>query len=59
MSDVQDRSYYACRAEQETDAGDRAMNAATAAIHFELAYRYSLLADGIPTLMPRVRAARG
>lgn len=59
MSDVQDRSYYAFRSEQETEAGNRAADPATAAIHFELAYRYSLLADGIPTLMPQRRAARG
>ena len=57
MSEQQDRSYYADRAAQEQDSGNRATDPATAAIHFELAYRYSLMADGIATLMPQKRAA--
>ena len=57
MSEDRDRSYHLERAEQETEAGNRATDPATAAIHFELAYRYSLLADSIPTLMPQLREA--
>ena len=57
MSEEQDRSYYAGRAEQEQDNGNRATDPKTAAIHFELAYRYSLMADGTPTLMSALRAA--
>lgn len=57
MSEQQDRSYYSDRAEQEQDIGNRATDPKTAAIHFELAYRYSLLADGIPTLMSPMREA--
>lgn len=56
--DEEDRGYYSARAEQETDAGNRATDPVTAAIHFELAHRYSLLADGIPTLIPQRRVAR-
>ena len=59
MSQEDDRSYYEARAEQENEASNLATDPATAAIHFELSYRYSLLADGIPTLMPQMRAARG
>ena len=57
MSEDRDRSYHLERAEQETEAGNRATDPKTAAIHFDLAYRYSLLADGIPTLMPPMREA--
>ena len=57
MSEDQNRSYHLERAEQETEAGNRATDPATAAIHFDLAYRYSLLADGIPTPMPPMREA--
>ncbi len=56
MSDIADRSYYSGRADQETDAGINASNPTTAAIHFELAYRYMLLSEGIPTLVPLPRA---
>ena len=58
MSEDQNRSYYADRAEQEQEAGDKSADPATAAIHFELAHRYRLLADGIPTLMPPLRELR-
>ena len=58
MSEQQDRSYYADRAEQEQEAGDKSADPATAAIHFELAHRYRLMADDIPTLMPPLREAR-
>ena len=58
MSEKQHRSYYVERAEQERDSGNRATDPATAAIHFELADRYSLMTDGIPTQMPPLRAAR-
>lgn len=56
MSEVRDRSYYLTRAEQEAAAGYRATDKAIADIHFELAYRYSLLAKGIPTLALHSRA---
>ena len=58
MSEDQDRSYYADRAEQEQDAGDKSADTETAAIHFELAHRYRLMADGIPTLMSPLRELR-
>ena len=59
MSEARDRSYYSSRAEQENELGEQAADPAVAAIHFELADRYSLLAEGIPTLRPELRAARG
>lgn len=39
-----DQAYYSKRAVDEIDHGDQAANASVAAIHYELARRYSLLA---------------
>lgn len=43
MSHLNDREYFADRAEQEVEVGDRAASPLIAAIHYELAFRYSLL----------------
>lgn len=43
MSHVIDREYFASRAEQESEVGDRAATPSIAAIHYELALRYALL----------------
>ena len=59
MSETSDRSYYSRRAEQERALGEQARDPAVAAIHFDLADRYSLLAEGIPALKPELRTARG
>lgn len=39
-----DHAYHAKRAEEELECGDQAVNACISAIHYELAYRHSLLA---------------
>lgn len=44
MSSTDDYDYYVRRSEQEIDQGDRAVSAAVAAIHYELATRYSIRA---------------
>ena len=46
MSHETNRAYYARRAAEEIAVGDKADGSSIAAIHFELAYRYSLLAEG-------------
>lgn len=47
-----DREYYANRADQEYENGDRAPSPAIAAIHFDLAYRYALLSNGVGRHLP-------
>ena len=57
MSNQSDRGYYARRAFEERRLGDAAAHAGAAAIHYELAYRYSVLVNQasagrfIPTLI--------
>ncbi len=46
MSVLNDRSYYSRRTDEEIASGDKAVNSTVAAIHFELAHRYALLAAG-------------
>ena len=41
-----DRSYYSRRTYEEVAQGDGAIDATVAAIHYELAHRYALLAAG-------------
>ncbi len=49
MSRERDAVYYTRRSEQEYCCGDQSTSPAIAAIHFELAYRYALLAkEGLP-----------
>ena len=54
MRHPDDREYYACRTQEEMDCGDSAADPTAAAVHYELAYRYSVLAGrpdlGIPNL---------
>lgn len=50
MSYESDCVYYDRRSKDEFALGEKAASASTASIHFELAYRYALLAQGIPTL---------
>ena len=49
-----DHSYYSRRAAEEMERGDQAADATAAAIHYDLAHRYSMLAArptaGIPEL---------
>lgn len=46
MPSFNDRSYYSSRTSQEIAQGDCSPNATVAAIHYELAHRYALLAAG-------------
>ena len=59
MSEDSDCFYYARRAEEENSSGRSAADPAIAAIHFELSYRYRLLAQDIPSLMPHRYASYG
>ena len=55
MSQLNDREYYADRVDQEHEIGDRAASPRVAAIHYELAYRYSLLCnDGRRDVIPMI-----
>lgn len=45
MSDIGDRAYFSCRAEEEIQRGEESATMLVAAVHYELAYRYSLKAD--------------
>lgn len=47
MSRINDHAYFADRVDQENALGDRAASPGIAAIHYELAYRYALLASSI------------
>ncbi len=53
MSRFDDRTYYSSRADEELEHGDVAATGSVAAVHYELAYRYSMLAfemnSGRPT----------
>ncbi len=58
MSGMNDRAYFADRADQENEIGDRTANPQIAAVHYELAYRYALLSqdvgrDVIPLILKR------
>lgn len=44
MLRADDHAYYSRRAAQEIEWGDRAIDAAIAALHYELSKRYSILA---------------
>ena len=44
MSNPDDQTFYSRRIAEEMERGDRAIDAAIAAIHYELAHRYSILA---------------
>ncbi len=46
MPSFNDRLYYSSRTLQEIAQGDRSTDATVAAIHYELAHRYALLAAG-------------
>lgn len=44
-----DHNYFVTRAREEAGIGEETANQKVAAIHFEMAYRYALLAYGPPT----------
>ncbi len=56
MLGKEDRAYYTRRAAEELERGDQAAGTTGAAAHFELAYRYAVLAAqpaaGTPKLTP-------
>lgn len=55
MSKLGDCEYFADRADQENEVGDRAASPLIAAIHYELAYRYALLCgDGARNVVPLI-----
>jgi len=47
-----DRAYYANRFTEEIERGEQATSGAAGVIHFELAYRYALLAAHEPRERP-------
>ena len=47
-----DRAYFARRALQEIESGERAASATIAAIHYDMALRYSNLAADAPDERP-------
>jgi len=47
-----DRDYFARRAREEIERGEQAANAAIAAIHYDMALRYSNLAAQAPAEKP-------
>lgn len=53
-----DQGYYAARCAEEMERGELAASEAVAAIHFELAYRYSVLANG-PSIVPQLTLVHG
>lgn len=54
-----DQIYYLRRAAEEMDRADQAINASVAAIHYELANRYSMLAAQSGTQAPRLMLVSG
>ncbi len=46
MVQSDDQIYFSNRYAEEIECGDQAASAMTAAIHYELAYRYSLIVRG-------------
>ena len=54
MSHQDDCAYYALRAAEESLRGDEATNEAVAAIHYELAFRYEVLAAQLRTEGPKL-----
>lgn len=55
MLQPDDQAYYLRRAEEEMDRGDQAIGPAIAALHYELSYRYSLLASRSDNGTPQLR----
>ena len=54
-----DKVYFARRAVEEIERGEQAANAALAAIHYEMALRYSMLASEVPSRQPKLRLIHG
>jgi hypothetical protein len=54
MSHQDDSAYYGLRAAEEVLRGDEATNEAIAAIHYELAFRYEVLAAQLRTEGPKL-----
>ena len=50
-----DREYFAERAVQESEMGDRAVSPQIAAIHYQLAYLYALRGDDVGNVIPLMR----
>ena len=55
MSYQNDREYFAERAVQESEMGDRAVTPQIAAIHYQLAYLYALRGDDVSNVIPLMR----
>lgn len=54
MSRANDHAYYSRRTAEELKLGDQAIDASVAAIHYELATRYSILAARLVTRTPKL-----
>jgi len=54
-----DKVYFARRAVDEIERGEQAANAALAAIHYEMALRYSMLAAEVPSRRPKLTLIHG
>lgn len=59
MTNSDDRAYYAGRILEEMERGDRAADPAVAAVHYELAHRYSLLAGRTDAETPKLKLVHG
>ena len=54
MPHKDDHAYYSRRATEETERGHRAIDANVAAVHYELARHYSVLAAKTGIAIPRI-----
>lgn len=59
MLQQEDRAYYARRTVDERAQAELAINATAAAIHYDLAHRYALLASGKRPGRARFRLVEG
>ena len=59
MTDQDGASYYWVRAAEEMNRGDRADNPTVAAVHFEMAYRYGIIATQKGQKTPTLRLIDG
>ncbi len=52
-------SYYWIRAAEEMERGDHSVDPAVAAVHYEMAYRYGMLATRMTAGAPRLLLIQG
>lgn len=59
MRNSEDDDYYAQRALEEIDRGDSAVDPTAAAVHYDLAQRYSTLAGRPDLALPKLTLFQG